>query len=534
MRSRFLDILLACAALLPFYSVYAAHAVNPEGASGFVQYDMPYYVANGREIFERGNGFAGPNPYDPNPEAPAIYFHWFTWILGFGVMGLGLDPGLLFVSLGFLAGMIASWLTLQIVRHLIHDNRTAVPVFLLSMWGGGLFVVFKVLLNFAQGEPFLSDLLMFDLGRGWWFMSWGRNFILPTEAVYHAFVTGIWLSILKRREWLAVLLVLLLAATHPFSGIQHLLILGAWNLAQLIVNLSSRGTSKDDNPVLEKSLPKTDLSPLWRGLVLTVGLGAFLCYYFVFLEQFSSHRDLRETWTLEWVVPPIVVAIAYGPVMLLAFLRMRGSWKMFIPETWFFLVAFVVSFLLIQHDYFVKPHQPLHFTRGYVWFPLFLIAAPKISNWLEQMRLAQAGIKKSVLFAAVLLMASLDNVAFLSLTTQENSNNLPLSTEARDAFHWIEEHRIDGILLIPDDELSYMSATFTSARPYYGHKFNTPDYHARKDNVDAWKSEETLGPWWETVDAVLLPKNDSSLRLSEEDWESIYENAGFALYQRKR
>ncbi|WP_417848758.1 hypothetical protein [Thalassoglobus sp.] len=531
MRRQVLDILLACAALLPFYSIYAAHCVNPDGASGFIQYDMPYYVANGRDIFERGNGFAGPNPYDENPNAPTIYFHWFTWILGFSVVVLGLDPGFVFVSLGLVAGISGSWLTLQIIRQLIPDNRAVTPVFLLSMWGGGLFVLFKCFLNLAQGEPLLSDVLMFDLGRGWWFMSWGRNFILPTEAVYHAFAAGIWLCVLRRREWSAVTLVLVLAATHPFTGIQQLLILGAWNLAQLIVNLYSGRPSSSEQPN-EMSTPKVDLSPLWRGLVLTAGLAAFLGYYFIFLEQFASHRNLRSTWALEWVVPPIVVALAYGVVMLLAFQRMHGNWRNFVPETWFFLVAFAVSFLLIQHDYFVKPHQPLHFARGYVWLPLFLIAAPRISSWVISVRDQSSRARQTLILALVILLASLDNIAFLTITTRENSNNIPLSHDARDAFRWMDEQQLEGVLLIPDDILSYLSATFTSAQPYHGHKFNTPDYPTRKENVDAWKADGTQGDWMETIDYVLLPAENNSLQQNVDHWKRLYENNGFILFER--
>src|SRR6185503_7540289 len=73
-------------AILPFQLPLLQHFIlSGAEATGFLSYDAPYYAANGREIFERGNGFAYPNPYDSDPATPVIYFHWLVWLLGFGV-----------------------------------------------------------------------------------------------------------------------------------------------------------------------------------------------------------------------------------------------------------------------------------------------------------------------------------------------------------------------------------------------------------------------------------------------------------------
>src|SRR5262245_28592497 len=73
--------------VLPYWLPYVAHSASATGVpTGFLYYDMPYYSANGRAVFERGNGLAGPNPYDSDPAAPSIYFQWYTWLLGFGVV----------------------------------------------------------------------------------------------------------------------------------------------------------------------------------------------------------------------------------------------------------------------------------------------------------------------------------------------------------------------------------------------------------------------------------------------------------------
>lgn len=43
-----------------------------------------------------------------------------------------------------------------------------------------------------------------------------------------------------------------------------------------------------------------------------------------------------------------------------------------------FLCALLVAVGLSLHDRFFKPVQPLHFSRGYVWLPLFLRGLPAL------------------------------------------------------------------------------------------------------------------------------------------------------------
>ena len=187
-------------ATLPFAMIYAAHFCSWNGSpTGFIQLDMPYYAANGREIFERGNGFAYPNPYDPDATAPVIYFHWLVWCIGFGITQVGLDPGFQFVALGAAAGLLMSALTWSLVRHVLGRDEYCVPLFLLTMWGGGLLCAGKLVYNLLTGTPASESLLAFDPGNGLWFLNWGRNLTFPTEATYHRLSAGCWLCCWRPR-----------------------------------------------------------------------------------------------------------------------------------------------------------------------------------------------------------------------------------------------------------------------------------------------------------------------------------------------
>jgi hypothetical protein len=215
-------------AVLPLWSIYLAHVVlGPHRPTGFLIFDSAYYCANAREIFERGNGLAYCNPFDPDPAAPVIYWHWLPWIVGVGTKFLGVDPGFIFCLAGAIGGFACAFLTFRLVEAILPASRTLVPCYLLVMWGGGLLVVSALATNLMHGQPPLYFLLQNDPFNGWWFLNWGRNLVLPTEAVYHALVAAAWLAAVRDRPWPAVGAVAALAATHPFSGIQHLLVIGA-------------------------------------------------------------------------------------------------------------------------------------------------------------------------------------------------------------------------------------------------------------------------------------------------------------------
>ncbi|QDU29526.1 hypothetical protein ETAA8_46390 [Anatilimnocola aggregata] len=509
------EILLVLLSMLPIYAVYASHLWRAD-ATGFIQYDMPYYVANGREVFDRGGTLLHASPYDPDPHAPAIYFHWLTFALGVGVTQLGIDPGVLYVSVGLVAGLVGGWLTLKIVQHLVPNSVDQYLLFLLTMWGGGLMVAGKMAANVVSGEPLLAKLLAFDPADGWWFMDWGRNFLYPTESVYHALVAGAWLCVLRGRNWTAVGLVTLLAATHPFSGLQHLLVLGSWNLVQLVKG--------------------RQIAALWRGLTLTAVLAAFLGYYFVFLEQSATHRELRQLWSLAWIVPNHTLMLAYGPIAIFAAWQWSKSKDEFKPETWFFATAFVVSLLLAKHDWFVNPRQPVHFTRGYVWLPLMLLSLPLLASGLQYMRERWPNWQRLAVLGSCGFLAVSDNLAFyadtLGLGKEKSSLGLYLPPQARDMFAWMNSEQLQGVLLAPNEDLSYLSATYTAVRPYYGHRFNTPDLPRRWNELDAWNLKGKSGPWLNTIDYLLIALKERPQGFRAEDWHLLRENNRYALYER--
>ncbi|MBI4626310.1 MAG: hypothetical protein HY736_24215 [Verrucomicrobia bacterium] len=497
---------------LPFQLLLLQHLGSGELATGFLQYDSAYYVANGREVFERGNGFAHPNPYDPSPNAPVIYFHWLTWLLGFGVKVLGADPGALFAAMGVGASLLCSALMLRLVEAVLPEARGRLALFLLTMWGGGALCLGALVANLAAGRPFAADWFAFDLENGWWFPNWGRNLVLPTEAVYHSLVAAAWWAVFKRRWGLAIGAVGALAATHPFSGSQHLLILCTW-LGVVAARERTRAA-------------------VVRLTVVAAILGAFAAYNFGFLNSFPEHRALTAKWSLGWTMPMATLVLAVAPPAAVALwrLRRRESWT---EADKFFAVAWAVTFLLMKHDWFVAARQPAHFSRGYHWLPVWLMALPQLQAWGLTLA-ARAGRRALIVAggAAAMFLVS-DNAAFLLREFRDGQpERLYLTPAQRDVFRWMEQGGLRGVFLCVDTRLSYLAATFTSVRPYLGHINNTPDVHGRWRQVAAWHRNGGRGPWLEHFDYVLVERANPPAAFDGENWREIHRNQDYVLFGR--
>ena len=504
---------LILVAVLPFQLGLWHHLVTAgSSATGFLGYDSAYYAANGREVFEHGNGFAYSNPYDPDPAAPVIYFHWFSWVLGFGIKVLHLDPGLLYAGLGVITALVGSALTLRLVEIMLPDPRGRNALFLLTMWGGGALCLGAMIKSLAAGLPAGSNLFAFDEAYGWWMPNWGRNFCLANEAVYHVVVAATWIAVLRGRGTLALVGAGALAATHPFSGAQHLAIVGAW-----LGFLAWRERS-----------PTAIARAGAAGLLLALFAG----YYFWFLNQFPAHRELQTSWVLGWRVSWPFLLLSTGPVVLLALLQLRAvQWRLTDRER-FLLLAGGLTLLLMKHDWFIAPRQPLHFVRGYNWLPFWLIALPLLQSWGAKLtaRPRPALVALTVLGTALLVS---DNAEFITREWAEGeSANHHLDREQREMFAWMDAAKLDGVLLCADPHLSYLSATYTGVRPYYGHIANTPNVQRRWREVSAWQQSGATGPWIDSINYVLIERQHPPAGFNAALWHELHGNGGYVLLGR--
>jgi hypothetical protein len=220
---------LLCLSVLPFLAIPMAHLLsNVETATGLFHYELPYYVANGRAALERGNGFFYPNPFDPAVDAPAIYVHWLPEVMGIATSVFRADPGSLILWLTFAAALAFAAATQRLVTACLPNSvRDSSFPFLAVMWGGGFLAIGSAVSGLLAGDP-SPDLLRLHPGNGMWFLNWGRNALFPAEAIYHTLVACCWLAEIRRQQVAANVFLLLLATTHPWSGLELLLTVNLW------------------------------------------------------------------------------------------------------------------------------------------------------------------------------------------------------------------------------------------------------------------------------------------------------------------
>jgi hypothetical protein len=300
----------------------------------------------------------------------------------------------------------------------------------------------------------LATLFSRDPAGGDWCLNWGRNLFYPTEAVYHALVALAWWAVVVRRDGLALFAVCLLAATHPFSGAQHLAIITLWIALRLAWKREPR-----DLPYLVVSLAAS---------------GLFGWYYFIYLQRFAEHRELQNAWELDWPLGLGALLLAHAFVAPPAVIRLIRD-RLRVPQGVAFLgLACLVSFALSKHDWLIAPRQPLHFARGYTWLPLLLIGWPVIQQSLIWLRSRLVGWRWVAVATIMGLVACGGNVAWIAMKCAHANTALYLTPDERDMLRAADDQQLRGLLVCSDLRLSYLAATYTSLDPYTGHAFNTP------------------------------------------------------------
>ena len=157
----------------------------------------------------------------------------------------------------------------------------------------------------------------------------------------------------------------------------------------------------------------------------------------------------------------------------------------------FLLCAIVVATGLAFHDRIIKPVQPLHFTRGYVWMPMFLIGLPVMIEWWNYVH--RSGPRYATLLLTIAFAT--DNIVFSAVHSNRQLTMV-------DGFHLDSDERTlltslhgqHGPVLLESAELNYLLPSYANARPWLGHQFNTPLFTARQAAYDCCFQTDDLAP----------------------------------------
>ncbi len=511
--------LLSFILILPAAVPYFSHFVFTEGLAptGFIQGDQPYYLANARGHFDSGSfSFFYENPCDPDITSPKVYFQPHLLILGVVIFLTGASPGFIYILFGFLAALICARVAIALFESFAGSLHHALFCLTLFFWGGGLLVLTGSFLTgfyALLGAPLtLKGVFQFDPSFGWWFLNFGRNLVLPTEAYYHALFFGT-IFLLKRQRFLPALTTsAILSASHPYTGVELLAILAVWVLVELF---------------LKKPLP------LWLAAGIVLLFLAHVSYYLVYLPGFPSHKTLMTQWQQPWNLPWESLLPAYGLTGTFAIWRL---WKKDRRDVFFsgsenrlLLCWFALAFLLANHHYFMKSMQPLHFTRGYIWTSLFFIGLPMLSGMVQRLR--QGGLGKSkLLLAGLLIVFLLDNTVWLNSISFFHRSDVRLTRQQATVIDWIKREGTGSTLILSEDEgIAYLSLTYTPVRSWYSHPFNTPEASFRKEQLKNYFADGIVEKEWEQRKIIVVtsagkgPPGNFGV-------EDFYANDAYSLY----
>jgi len=499
LRTWLVCLLLIAPATIPYVAHYTA--TNGNVPTGFIQGDQPYYIANAREHFDKGSfTFLYGNPFSPDPETPRIYFQPHILLLGTFVYWTGWDPGTIYVIFGLLAALACARVMVALYQHLFGLTSPAHWVgLIIFFWGGGALVLAGGAITgyywFYGGDFTVKYLFQFDPMLGWWFLNLGRNLVLPTEAYYHALFLGCILMMLKRNFVVAIGLAFLLSASHPYTGLELLLILCLWTMVETIFIR--------DAHVPHTLFPATSLFAILH-----------VWYYLVYLSRFDEHRILVSQWEQAWIMTAGTMLAAYSLVGILALLRLRSriaaleflaDWKNRLLAAWF-----VVAFTLANHELFMHPVQPLHFTRGYIWASLFLIGTPTLIAVFDKLLRYGKYAGRVITLALVLLFLS-DNATWLgAVSSQPMRSDILMTPAQREVLHWMDSTGSATELLVSQDErIGYLATVYAPVRSRYSHPFNTPNASRRKDEIQQFFAGGTVLEEWRERNLIVLFRKES-------------------------
>ncbi len=519
------DALLSLLLLIPVLAlVMAAFLPGLRDSAAFpfapLQYDQLFYPAAAREYSDAPSfSLLYANPADPSLHAPQIYFNLPLMILG-GLLGvIPVDPYLIYAMAGLLAAYLCLFTCVRFWRAFTGMKPAFTsPGIWAFCWGGGLFALAGASFLLFNPASF-SGLFMLEPSRGWWSLNWGRNLAMPLEALYHLLFILMVYRVFTGKYLQAAGFCVLLMLSHPFTGLQAGLILAVWMAFERIVFRNRR-------------------IRFFYLLIPGIMLAALLWYYLMFLNGFPSHRQVYDQWKLPLRLLPWQALLAYGilvPAMLAAFMKYGCRRFRSDPFSRFLLVWMIISLLLVFHDWFLPAHQPLHFTRGYLWLSLFLLSYPVLKSWLAGI----SGWKKGRTWFAVILLFLLqsDNLCWFSLQINEKARHPVLDENQQAVLQHLSQTTGSGDLILSDDAaLSYFALLYTPARALFSHWANTPAILDKIAAYNEFRMSGKLSPEWNRQQPVLIletgrERTGSMQQRLDEEYRLAYENRAYLIYR---
>lgn len=490
--------------MLIFFAAYLFYHPSDLLPTGFIQYDNVSYIANARQYLDADKFSAFySNSFNDSGHYNAIYFQSQSYLFAIA-MKTGIPPDSILIFFSILCTFFCFRILIAIFDHLVSKPKNRAVSVILFAWGGGLLVLsgaLAYLFNFTQAPNLWDSLLLIDPGYGWWGLSLGRSLFISCEAYYHLLFLLVILFILKQKWNLSLLFTFILAVSHPFTSIELLCILCCWLLLEKII-------------IRNKNIP-------WFFAISIAGLtGLLLWYYLYYLNQFADHRSFSEQHALNWYIRIVRMIPAYAIAGTLAGFTLVRLRPAFLNSFYnrLFICWFFVAFLLAKHELFIKPMQPIHFTRGYIWTSLFLIGIPALEVFFAHI---QRSKYKTYILSVFIFIFLLDNFTWILryvISYGRSKSVTYITSEEHKILNIISKNSNNNTLLIGyssgEEILPYLSLVYSNAYSWLSHPFTTPFVTSKTEAYNNFIKKGIIYPTWENREVIFIFRKKDSLEMN--------------------
>jgi hypothetical protein len=226
------------------------------------------------------------------------------------------------------------------------------------------------------------------------------------------------------------------------------------------------------------------------------------------------------------------------------------------------LVWVLVTAVLVNHDLFMRPVQPLHFSRGYLWIPLFLLGLPSIIGMFA--RIGSLRPRPVAALATLLIIAVFvsDNAAWLGIRSGQalgigagrfgllgepgstvtalgrSTLGFGLSADQLQVLRAMNDSANRGFVVVSSDSiLAYLATAYSPLRSWRSHLYNTPETLERQAELRAFFDSGRIDPAWNALPTLFVFRQDDPwaqriLALGPATATVVMQNASYVIVRR--
>lgn len=509
----------------PVFYLYFLHYFNHDNhhlPQGFIQWEHIVYMMSAKEYVTGDAHFFYQWPIFNTLNAGHVFFQPQIFVLGYLWKWLQVDPGKLMMLFDFIFAILTLRMVVEIIYSLIPQYKYKKIITILFCWGGGLLSAAGIVLHFIFFKGSfnnISDHIFFlDPADGSWCLNFGRSLIYPLEAYYHfLFVSCIWFA-LKRKFGAVFLLILLLTVSHPYTAIEIICILLAWITTEVYYLKNQAFTRK-------------------HFFYMLAAFFLYFIFYVGILNRMEIYRQINKLNSLDWGYKIWHFLPAYALVWCCSFLCIRNvpllKKHFSYSNNRLFFWWGTVAFLLSVHGFAIKPEQPIHFTRGYIYAGFFMFSIPALQLLIDKYAVQKN--KGYFILSIITILFLFDNITWFGIAAGKPNNTGVYFTQAEnELIDFFKQNKEKGI--VAGNETNYpLNAgiqLYADEKAWIPHPYLTFNIEDKKNAVNNFIANNKPDISWLNHNVYLyFDKNDSTLQRPLFLQKPVFENRQFSVYK---